>query len=972
MKKVFLTALAAALIFPNLRAQDIAPAVELYRAGMYSEAAARLQGVEGPMSEGYAALCAISMKADAYPDVAQSFLDRWPESVLVPQVEYAWGLNLFDAERFEEAASHLNRITMDDLQEDQVAEFAYKKAYCAFGAGDYERSKQLFVQSYGLPYSDYTAPSSYSLGYINYAQGDFAEASGWFEKAATDPRFTQLANYYILECRFNEKDYQYVVDFGEDLFNKVPEDRQPHMARIMSESYLILGDVEKARSYYQKNLANKAAKTRSDYFYAGSVLYRVEDWQGAIDNFSQMRNRADSLGQIANYQMGYSYIQTRNKVAALTAFKDASDQSYNSDIQEDAYFNYAKLAFDLNGDTAPFADYLDRYHAQGDRIYSYMAMSALQNHDYEAAVAAYDNIDELDPHMQSNYRKAYFLRAMELMESGSYRAAVPHLKAASYYGSRRDPFNQLSRYALAEAYYRDGKYADSRSILTDLYNLSALNGRKEGDLISYQTAYTYFQEGDYSHALKWFQNYLESGSDTCAADAETRIGDCYFFSKDYSTAIVAYERKLADYPDKSDLYPAYRAGVAAGLLRDFDAKVKFLEGVKQADPSVPWYAESLYELGRAYVSVGDEDDAVRAFRTLRSSASDPEYATRALLELGMIARNRGDNATALDYYKQVVDQGGDHTEDALLAIESIYRTRQEPDAYLAYVNGLGGKASRTEAQKEDVYFSTAEQIFLSENWSKATATLQSYLEKYPEGAHRAEAQFYLAESYRMSGDKEKACDAYVAALDGGLDGSFQESARLHYAELSYDLGHYGKAYGSYLALESSARMEANRTAARIGMMRSAYKAREWADAASAAEKLLAASPDAGLEREARYILAKSCLGSSQREKAFAQLEKLALAPSTDEGAEAAYLIIQDQYDRGEFDCIEDRVYDFAAKASGQNYWLAKAFIVLGDAFAEKGNLAQAKATFESIRSGYTPTGASDDVPDQVELRLKKL
>ena len=60
------------------------------------------------------------------------------------------------------------------------------------------------------------------------------------------------------------------------------------------------------------------------------------------------------------------------------------------------------------------------------------------------------------------------------------------------------------------------------------------------------------------------------------------------------------------------------------------------------------------------------------------------------------------------------------------------------------------------------------------------------------------------------------------------------------------------------------------------------------------------------------------------------------------------------------------------KAGGQNYWLAKAFIVLGDSFVEQGNLPQAKATFESIRSGYTSTGTQDDVLDQVEIRLRKL
>ena len=65
------------------------------------------------------------------------------------------------------------------------------------------------------------------------------------------------------------------------------------------------------------------------------------------------------------------------------------------------------------------------------------AMAALANRDYEAAVAAYDNIDELDPRMQSNYMKAYFLRAEQLIANGSWRDAVPRLKAAAYYSPRQ-------------------------------------------------------------------------------------------------------------------------------------------------------------------------------------------------------------------------------------------------------------------------------------------------------------------------------------------------------------------------------------------------------------------------------------------------------------------------------------------------------------------------------------------------------
>ena len=977
MKKRLILAVAAVFLAAAASAQtpEYRRALDLYGHGMYVEAVQLLDRIPGSEAEGYAALCAIELQSPGYEKRAEAFLDRWPESPLVPQVNYRWALDLFDRGAYEQASYRFGCVAQDELFKDQVPEYAYKKGYSAFGSGDLDLARTLLERMQSLPQSDYTSPSQYSLGYVCYSQGDFREAAEWFAKSAKDPRFTQLANYYILECRFNEKDYDYVVKFGEEIFKTIPADRQSHFARLMSEAYLVLGDKEKARSYYQKNLEENKVRNRSDYFYAGSVLYAVEDWQGAVDNFSQMPERTDSLGQIANYQLGYSYIQLRNKVAALEAFKEAAALPFNKDIQEDAYFNYAKLAFDLNNDVSAFNDYMKRYDAlsKGDQIYSYMAMAALANHDYEAAVAAYDNIDELDPRMQSNYMKAYFLRANQLIENGSWRDAVPHLKAAAYYSPRQDPFNQLSRYWIAESYYRDGKYEDARTVLMDLYNLSALDGKKEGDLIPYNIAYTFFKEEDYPAALKWFNNYLAGRHDTAGADAETRIGDFYFFQKDYTTALAAFERKLADYPDPDDIYPYFRAGVACGLVQDFPRKVRFLERVKQASPSAPYYSEAMYELGRAYVSVGEPEDAVRTFRTLRSTTDDPAYATKALLELGMIARNGGDDAKALEYYKQVAVDGGEYADDALLAIESIYRTRQEPDAYLAFVNSLGDKAARSDAQKEEVYFSTAEEIFLGGNYGKAETTFKSYLEKYPQGAKVAEAQFYLGECYRGLGDKEKAVDAYTSALECGLGGSFLESAYLRLGDLNYSMQRYPKAYASYQKLQDVAQLDDNKHNASVGMMRSAFKAREFEDALAAAQSVRSdrgSSDD--LKREADYVRAKSCLGMSRRAEAYGIFEQLAKDPSTDEGAEAAYLIIQDRFDRAEFDGIQDKVYDFAAKASGQNYWLAKAFIVLGDTFAENGNMAQAKATFDSIKSGYTPYGPEDEVLDQVELRLRKL
>jgi outer membrane protein assembly factor BamD (BamD/ComL family) len=224
--------------------------------------------------------------------------------------------------------------------ESLLDEYMFKKAYCELETGDKERAHLQFEDLQSRPFSDYTAPAQYSLAYINYNKEDYAEALKWFEKAASDRRFAEISSYYIMECRFLLKDYVYVTGNGEKVYEQVLDERKPFLARILSESFLVLGNAESARKYYELSVnASQSGNTRADWFYSGSVLYAVKDYKGAIKSFNKMDSRTDSIGQVANYHLAFSYIQTKNKVAAMTAFKDAVFSGSDPLIAEDAYFN---------------------------------------------------------------------------------------------------------------------------------------------------------------------------------------------------------------------------------------------------------------------------------------------------------------------------------------------------------------------------------------------------------------------------------------------------------------------------------------------------------------------------------------------------------------------------------------------------------------------------------------------------------
>jgi TolA-binding protein len=205
------------------------------------------------------------------------------------------------------------------------------------------------------------------------------------------------------------------------------------------------------------------------------------------------------------------------------------------------------------------------------------------------------------------------------------------------------------------------------------------------------------------------------------------------------------------------------------------------------------------------------------------------------------------------------------------------------------------------------------------------------------------------------------------------EGSFVELSILNFANISYSLERWEEAYGGYSSLYSSALLENNTFVALTGMLRSAYRGRDWANAIQKADMLMEDQrSDEDLKVEAKYVKAKSYLATSRRDAAMEILNELAADPKTEYGAEAAYLLIVDCYDRGEFEEVENKVYAFADSGSEQTYWLAKGFVILGDSFVERGELKQARATFESVLEGYSSQRNDDDVISSIEMRLTKL
>ena len=976
-------ALSAVLGIGTLSAQtpsgEFRRALAMYDAGMYEEAGALFREFSArykdPLAEGYSVLSSAKLATPGYEAAVEDYAWNHPASAVLPEILFTHAENLFDAGRYEEAESVFETISIVDLKPSELTRYRFKKAFSAWSAGHYASSEDA-LKSLAEGDSECRHAAAYAYGYILYDRHDFENAFKYFGGAAEDVKFAPLSRYYRTECRFMQKDYRFVVDEGVNDFPSVPDSLKGRMARLISESYLILGDAEEAVRYYDAQAASVASEKDADKFYAGSVRYAAKDWEGAIREYSRMADRTDSLWQIAASHIGYSNIQIGNKVAALDAFKSAASLDFDKALREDTFYNWAKLSFDINNDPAPFEAFMAQYPEQekSDQIYGYIALAALLDHDYEAAIEAYDNIDELSPKDKRNYVKANYLRGNQLITAGSWRGAAPYLKAAAHFAGEDDPINGISLYWHGQSLYMDDKFADASDVFKGLYNTLALGDSPEGERLPYDIAYSEFRQKKWSEAAKWFDRYLAGSKDLPGyKDALVRRVDCDFYSKDYKAAVSGYDAILASYPDPNDVYVYYQDAIAYGLLGKRDRKLALLENVLKADSGSHLYGEAMYELGSAYVEAGSESKAINVFKTLHATAGDSDLAAKALLRLGMTSGEQSRYDEAITYYKRVVSEypGTEYAEAALGSLSSIYTAQGEGHKYLDYVESLSGNQAPAEDEsgKEERYFAAAEQAYLSANYAKAVAALEDFKERYPGSKYTSRADFDIAQCYRQMGRGDQALDYYSRSIEEAGEDEDTLPAMRHYASLAYSLERYSESFGAWSAIFDAVQTASESHEASLGMLRSAYSSRNYADAVKAADEVLAYEQDEKVMREALYIKAKSCLATSRREDAILILKALAEDPMTAEGAEAGYLLIQDCYDRGSYDEIGDRVKAFSATGTPHVYWLARALIVLGDTYAAQGSPVQARYVYEGVARNYE---GDDDVTSLTTLRLRKL
>lgn len=905
----------------------------------------------------------------------ETMLAKYPNSIYNNNLRFLAGAVEYNKGNYEQALNYLLAVNPFDLNPNSLDEYNFKTGHCQFVSGDYRAAAVCLRQVSSE--SEFAPHAKYYLGYIAYSDGDYATARDDFKALESNKIYAPIIPFYLLQIEFLDGNYEYVVKNGDALINKSSGSRRMDLNRIMGESWFHMGDYAKTLTYMNAYRDAGGDMGRSENYVTGFADYKRANFKSAAAELSKVCGPEDELSQNASYHLGDCYLQLHQKTLAMQSFSIAASKNYNPTISEDALFNYGKLQYESGGGRFNEAiNVLNRYltlypdSPRVPEVREFLIAAYYNAHNYKAAYEAIMQYPDPDNNIKAAMQKITYFRGLECYNDGDVNQAEQMFRTSEQYRYNAK-YTALSSFWLGEILYSKSNFSAAIPKYQAYLKVSPLS-EPENPLARYSLGYCQFNLERWSDASLNFAEFLSryKTQDRYRADAFNRMGDISHMQKDYPKAVENYDSAIA-IGTPQQYYAAYQRAMMFGLEGSAARKIDGLKNIISVNKG-DYVSSAMYELGRTYISQDRFSDGARTMIEYAEKFPTGDKYSDALSNAGLAYLNLGDNASAMKYYKKVIETAPKSSEanDALSAIRSIYVDTNDVDGYFAYAKSTGLETDLGELQRDSLKFTAAEKVYMSGNAERAITALQGYLGSFPNGTHLPDVLYYLGDCRAKTGNTSEAINEF-SRLANLKRNDFTVRGLERLSDLSYKAGRYADAADAYRKLSRVQSSPAKVSAAIDGYVNSVTATRDTVRILAMTDEL-SASGNVSRNAERKMMYAKASILRARGEIKLANdiYAELAEDVMTAEGAEAQYRLIENMYNEGQYADAQKAVFAFSEKNTSQMYWVGRSFLLLGDIYANQGDSFQARATYQSIIDGYTPD--DDGVIAAARERIKKL
>lgn len=785
-----------------------------------------------------------------------------------------------------------------------------------------------------------------------------------------------------------------VREYRPILADAVKIRRTPDMSFDRQALEIELNKIAAAR-YFKRNIFKQAyygdvlkrhadaSQNNIDNYRIGYLAYQAREYERAA-SFMKKVTTSDAFYQSSLITLGHIAMESGDKQGAGSAFAQASQLDLDPIMKLDGLFNYAKILYELDSVAAGLKvarQFIAQKYAGRDpetretETETEETLSIdilLGTSNFHAGVSLLEKIDNREREADIIYQKATYYRGLEFYNERAFENSI-----SMFMRSEKFPIDAemaaLSTYWKAEAMYEVRKYGEAVDNFSRFLRLPVARNTDVYNYANYGLAYAAFRNNSYGMAAEYFERFmsLEGSSieDKVRYDVMARLGDSYLAVRNYNRANQYYNELISSNAPNQD-YALFQRGILHGLQGDNETKLSILRSVIEQFPKSNYADDVAFEIPYTYFTEGDYNTAIEGLQKMIEQYPRSSYVPRALMTIGLVQYNKDETEAAKATFQRVIEEHTATPEaaQAMRSIENIYLDRGDTTSYINYATNINVSAL-SPAEQDNMAFQVANSLFSRRAYGAAVEAINAYFDKFSKPRQEKHARYIRGVSLYHTGRSEEALHDLNIILNDWTS-QYTENTLLTVAALYLDLEEYNEAIVHLKKLELTSEYKERYGYAVTNLMKCYFEIGDLAQAAK--YSMLVKTYDRATEEEiamAHLYDARLMLQEGNTEPAMQELSLAAQKSQKAVGAEARYRLGQLQYENKQYDKAEKTAFDVINNMASHDYWVAKSFILLADAYAGKGNKFQAKNTLESVIENYE---GSDDVIPLAKERLKKL
>ncbi|MDX2359492.1 MAG: tetratricopeptide repeat protein [Crocinitomicaceae bacterium] len=907
----------------------------------------------------YEAVSALELyNNDAIP-LLNEFNRNYPESIYKKDIYYRMGKFYYQKKKFDDALSWFNKLSIQDIEEEDRDEFYFKMGYANFQEKNFEEARSAFHEVKDGE-SQYAKPSLYYYSHIEYQNKKYQAALNGFLKLEDDEKFGKVVPYYIAQIYYLQGRYDEVTKYATKMNSQGTLVNEKNMNHLIGDAFYRTGRYDEAVPFLEE-YNRQTQTTRSDDYRLGFAYYKSGACTKAIRMFDKVKTVKDSLGQVSYYHIAECLLKQGNKVSARSAFEGAAFMDMDPVVQEDALFNYAILSYEL--DINPYDEAVEAFEMylkkfpNSDReedVYQYLVNVYMSTNNYAKALASLDKIVNKDVALKTAYQLIAFNQGVKRFQVADFPGAIQSFRLVDRYPI--DPtISGKAVFWEADANYRLNRLNEAIAGYKMFAVLPATLAPTLQKEAKYNIGYAYLRKHDTLRAIESFGLYLQTNPQNRRkkADAFMRIADGHYVLKHNELAVKNYQEVVAlkaGYEDQALFYMAK----TYGLMGKPQNKISRLLEIVNNHKGSKYLQTSIFEVAKSYNMQGNLTQALKYFRKIVFDYPSSILVVDSRLNIASIYFKQGDHVKAETEYKAILAEHGENQdvcEAATRGLIGVYTSLNQQEKVEALVEQYAC-ANFTVDEKEDMYYLPAMKKYQDSAYADAVPLFEKYLSKFSNGRYTNDVKNYLANSYFVLGNIDQAVELYKETLEGPNTG-FTELAASRVAHHLYTEKKYDEVIYYYQKLERISSDPETIFASQLGLMRCHFLIENWTNAVVYADKVLSNSQiNNTLKLEGNYAKGMGNYYLGNYDSAKTSLVWVFKNTTTVKAAEARYTLAELFYKQNFLAEADEEVAALLKQKPTYNFWIAKGLILRTRILIMLDDLFQAEQTLKSVIDHY--------------------